>query len=253
MKPKFKSYRALAGRRIAEEFVKDRLLLYYLILLIVGLFLSTAQLVMGAEDGVINGYSLIILLIVPPLEIFFVARARSECKGKNVRQWGIMFLVAFVIFTFITFFAITGYIGLFFAAESRVFENGALNLVLRADAETTELVSFTMTEVLATLGMLLSCLYYFFMGFSLRQLGKMLDTEEIKRGTFLPTALVILLMTAETLIENVQNIFTLTAFTPADIAGLLSVICTIASQSLIAILFLRTWREWRAQDHLNYT
>ena len=250
MKPKFKSYRALAGRRIAEEFVKDRLLLYYLILLIASLFLSTAQLVMGAEDGVINGYSLIILLIVPPLEIFFVARARSECQGKNLRHWGVMFLVAFAIFTFITFFALTGYAGLIFSAESRVIENGALNLTLRVDAETTELMSFTMTEVLVMLGMLLSCLYYFFMGFSLRQLGKMLDTEEIKRGTFLPTVIIILLMAAEMLVENVQNIFAMTGFTPADIVGLLSVICTIASQALIAILFLRTWQEWRAQDHL---
>ena len=250
MKSKLKSYRALAGRRIAEEFIRDRLLLYYLILLIVGLFLSTAQLVMSAENGVVNGYSLIILMVVPPLEIFFVARARSECKGKNVRQWGIMFLIAFVIFTFITFFAITGYIGLIFSAESRTFENGALNLILRVDAETTELVSFTMTEVLVMLGMLLSCLYYFFMGFSLRQLGKMLEADEIKRGTFLPAALVILLMIAETLVENVQKLFTLTSFELTDVVGLLSVICTIATQSLISTLFLRTWREWRAQDHL---
>lgn len=251
MKPKFKSYRALAGRRIAEDFVKDRLLMYYLFLLIAGLALSTAQLFMSAENGVINGYSLIILTIVPPLEIFFVARARSNPSGKNVRQWGMMFLIAFVIFTFITFFALTGYIGLIFAADNVVFENGALNLTLPVDGETTELLSFTMTEALAFLGMVLACLYYFFMGFSLRQLGKMLDTEEIKRGTFLPAALVSLLMGAESLVETIQSLIALPAFTPVDGIALLGAACTIATHVLIAILYLRTWREWRAQDHLN--
>lgn len=250
MKSRLKSYRALAGQRIAQAFLQDRRLLYYLVLLIASFVFDVAQLLLGAQDGVINGYSLIILMIVPPLEMFFVSRARSLRTGKSMRQWGMMFLVAFALFAFATFFALTGYIGLIFSANSVVLENGALTLTLPVDAETTEVLSFTMEEVKAFAGMILACLYYCFMGLSLRQMGKMLDCEEIRRGMFLPAAVISLLMAADSLVDLVRGLFSLTAFTPADGCGLAGVLCTIAAHGVIALLFLCARQEWRLQDHL---
>lgn len=218
------SRRFSMGRSVAENFLQDRLLFYYLILQITGAVLSVG-IAMIPQDGVVDGISLIMATFLPPIEVYLVATMRNRRDEKGLSRWGMYYLV---------FFAVMGMTTLISAM--------ALGIMHFAPEEGMEPVR--LMDVLAVVGMVVSSAYYCLMGIGARQLSKMMGNKEVNHSVLMAVAVLILLVNVDSLWQLGSSLFSLTAITISDILGVLNVALAVTARMLLAVLFYRAHGEW---------
>lgn len=220
-----KIVRRVMSRPIADNFFQDRQLFNYLILLVVSAVLGVVELFMGAENGVINGYSLLIALFLPTFEIFFVYKMRKMQDARSIRQWAGYYFVFFGILTMMTMMSII-----------------ALGVMIFAPEEGQPPVSAT--EILLVVGLIISCLYYCLMGISGRQIGNMQENKPIRHCVFLVTAVMIQLVNLDTLSQMMQNLMALESFSYAVLVGIVNGLVTLTMRTLLSMLLIKAHRQW---------
>ena len=213
------------GRPVAQHFLQDRLFLYYLIFQAVGAVL-TLGIAMIPQDGMVDGISLIMATFLPPIEVYLVATARSRMDDKGLNRWGMYYLIFFSIMGMTTLVSALTIGVMYFAPEE-----GMDPVVL--------------TDVLAVVGMILSCVYYCLMGVGARQLGKMMGNKEVNRSVMLALSVIILAVNADSLWQLVSSVFDLPGVpTIVDILSIFNILLAVAARMLLAVLFYRAHREW---------
>lgn len=218
----------MIGRTVADEFLQDKLLYYYFIMQIAGAVLGLAQVFLGATDGVINGYALLIALFLPPIEIFFLHRMRKQHEAQKIRNWGSYYLVFFAVMCMVTLLTLMG-----------------LGVMIFAPEEGMELPG--VTDYIAAVWMIISCLYYLFMGISARQLATLKEYKSVHRSMMMMAAVVTMLVNVDTLVQLVQTALELSAFTLVDSVAIFSSLLAVASRTLMALLLYKAHRSWAMQ------
>ncbi|MBE5783373.1 MAG: hypothetical protein E7329_08690 [Clostridiales bacterium] len=220
------------GRAIAENFLNDQLFRYYFILQCVNALLGLALVFVDApvdeETGqtVINGFSLMLAMFLPPVEIYLLYKMRKERQPQKVRNWGNYYLVFFGVMVMVTMLVLAGLIAM---------------TVSPAEGEAAP----ALTEYIAAVWMVVSCLFYLFMGLSARQLATLMENKVVNRSVMLVLVIVIGLVSADELIQMVQSLFTLSTVTLGTILSPINLLFAIGGRMMLAMLFYRAHRSWQ--------
>lgn len=220
------------GRTIAENFINDQLFKYYFILQCLNALLGLVLVFVDAPvdeatgETVINGFSLMVAMFLPPVEIYLLHRMRKEHQPQKVRNWGTYYLLFFAVMVFMTLLVVAG-------------------LISMAVAPAEGTVPPTMSEYIATVWMVISCLFYLFMGLGVRQLATLMENKVVNRSVMLVLVIVIGLVSADELIQMVQSLFTLNAVTLGTVLSPVNLLLAIGGRMMLAALFYRAHRSWQ--------
>ena len=220
------------GRSIAEKFLTDPLLKYYFIMQCINAVLGLVLVFVDAPvdettgQATINGFSLMMAMFLPPVEIYLLTRMRKEHQPQKVRNWGMYYLVFFAIMSMVSLLALMGLGVMTFAPE----EGAALP---------------TFSDYLAGVWMIISCLYYLFMGVSARQLATLMENKEVRHGMMLPLVIVIGLVSADEAVQLMRGLLTVGAFSLGTMLGVLNTLLAVTGRALISVLFYNVYRSWK--------
>ena len=151
---------------------------------------------------------------------------RKEQTPQKVRNWGTYYLVFFAVMAFASTLALAGLGVMIFAPEEGAPAMG-------------------ISDYLMGVMMIVSCLYYLFMGMSARQMSTLMENKEVRHNVMLALVIVVGLVTAEELVQIFQNLFSVSSFSMGNMLSLLNNLVGILGRAIIAALFYRAYQGWK--------